>query len=169
MRFRTAILTLLIVVSAGSSRAVVLHGTLTLFPWYMPGCECGWDQAIDFSANSIVSKNSGAANLAFHFTPQNGTPYWSPDHFVTFYYLPNSTIESLESVPATGTADGEIHPTGTYVMKTSENFWVKFTVRGSDGDNVHIEYYLQFDGTRYFGPLVAVEPSTWGKVKALYR
>jgi hypothetical protein len=58
--------------------------------------------------------------------------------------------------------------TGTFVMKTPENLWVKFTVRGSTGDDVIFEYFLQTDGSRYFDP-VPVEQTTWGKVKALYR
>lgn len=171
MRFRPVscvFLSVLMLMVASSSYSTVSHGTATLLPYYMPGCDCGWDQAVDFSAQTIVSKSSASADLAFEFTAQHGTPVWSPLHTTTFYYL-TDTIESLLSVPATGDFYDKIQPTGTFVMKTSENLWVKFTVRGSTGTDVIIEYYLQPDGSRYFGPLLAVEPSTWGSVKALYR
>lgn len=151
----------------GVSNSAVVHGTADLYPWFMPGCACGWDQAIDFSTQTIVSKNSTSANLAFEFTPQHGTPVWSVLHATTFYYL-TATIESLLSVPESGDFHSHIEPTGTFVMKTDENLWVKLTVRGSAGDDVQIEYYLQQDGSRYFGP-VPTKPSTWGSVKALYR
>ena len=164
-----SILALTALVSMNSvARSEILHGTVTLLPWYMPGCDCGWDQAFDFSGQAITGINSPGANLAFEFGAQDGMPMWSPRNASLLYYLA-ATIESLESVPETGAFDPYIKPTGTFVMKTTEPMWAKFTVRGSTGTDVIIEYVVQTDGTRYFGPTLAVERSTWGRVKALYR
>ena len=153
---------------SGAAQGEILHGTATLLPWWMPGCACGWDQAEDFSIQTIVSKSSPGANLAFQFKAQNGAPVWTPLHAIKLFYL-DQTIESLETVPETGTVHSAIEPTGTFVMETDESWWVKFTVRGSTGTDVIFEYYVQSDGTRYFGPVLATEQSTWGHVKALYR
>ena len=168
-RILPCILALGALISASSvARSEVLHGTVTLLPWYMQGCDCGWDQAFDFSEQAITSVGSSGANLAFEFGAQDGRPMWSARNASLLYYLP-VTIESLDTVPETGTDGRDIRPTGTFVMKTTEPMWVKFTVRGSTGTDVIIEYYVQTDGTPYFGPALAVESSTWGRVKALYR
>jgi hypothetical protein len=61
---------------------------------------------------------------------------------------------------------------GVYVIKTSDGLYVKFDNLSYILNNTYyvtLEYYVQTDGTPNFGPSVAVQPTTWGRVKALYR
>ena len=168
MRSRVPLVTLalaaLLTISS-TTESAVLHGTVSFLPYYVPGCECGADEAFDFSAQATVPFQSLSADLAYSEDPKGGTWYWYAPRSSVFYYLA-ATVESLETVPASGTFYDKIQLSGTYVMKTEEGYWVKFTVRD---DAFTIEYFVQTDGTTYFGPALAVESSTWGRVKALYR
>jgi hypothetical protein len=91
----------------------------------MAGCHCGWNEAFDFSAQAIVPKTSESANLAFSEQPQDGQSVWSAVHANAFFYVP-AAIETMLMVPETGTVYIRIESTGTYVMKTEENLFVKF-------------------------------------------
>jgi hypothetical protein len=56
-------------------------------------------------------------------------------------------------------------------MKTGDGFYLKFVVRRFQplGGGLLIEYYVQMDGSNNLDDFVAVRPTTWGRVKALYR
>jgi len=56
------------------------------------------------------------------------------------------------------------------IIKTRDPLYAKLVVRSIDeGSVVDVEYVVQTDGTRVLGPSLAVESTTRGNVKALYR
>lgn len=131
--------------------------------------------SIDFSSQSIVACSNAAADFAFHEHEDPGAGY--------FVYLPNGAsilqvdtpFEDITLAPL-----GEFHippgeillPGNTYVLKTSDGLYAKLVVRAVDTPyccGLTAEYVVQTDGTRALAPGVATEPTTWGRVKALYR
>ncbi len=93
--------------------------------------------------------------------------------------VPDTNLEDLTIAPDPPyccTPDPELNL--TCVLLTADGLYVKYAVRSIDEKEeggecifgaVEIEFYVQTDGTRAFGPALPVKSSTWGGVKALYR
>lgn len=87
----------------------------------------------------------------------------------------DTTVENITYAPADITAyDFDVAPVQgqAYVLKAGDGFYVKFAVRlFQPYTTLTIEYYVQMDGTNNLNDdlIVAVEETTWGRVKALYR
>ena len=88
-------------------------------------------------------------------------------------YAPqDSTYESLTTAPEDTmlyTQSAEILSYGVYVIRTKENHFAKLRLEMVGGGGMTIEYTYQDDGTRILVEPVGVEPTTWGRVKSLYR
>lgn len=116
----------------------------------------------DIGATFPLNCHLGAASLWL----RNGTTILAVD----------STLEELTTAPPLpyGT-DNSFPPLNTtYVAHTSDGAFAKFTIRDMKYTQciyveAVIEYYVQTDGSRDFGPEVGTESTTWSRIKALYR
>ena len=166
-----------VLIGTGPARCEVIHGFVELRPTYIASVGLGHDEAFDFLTQTIVLASSPSSDLSYGEDEDGRTELQmreSHGHHV------DTALELLEVAP--DLPDWFYGPpvllTGTYVVRTADNLYVKFAVREfNDGlgendkgcCNLIVEYYVQMDGSPNFDPLLPVRPTTWGKVKALYR
>jgi hypothetical protein len=164
-----ALLVILSVVPA-SGHTETIHGTTTLLSTYIEAYGYGSDDGFDFATQSIMSWTTSAdSDLSFSLDVFDENPAIALKNCLGT--VADVSLEALAEAPE------EMAPLGglnvqlnqTTVVKTADNIYVKFAARSLPGYYIEIEYYVQNDGSRSFGPLLAVEPTTWGRVKALYR
>jgi hypothetical protein len=146
-----------------------LHtGTFELFPGE------GWD----FS-DSLITGAFGGADIQYDVTTLAGEPARAMIDLVraispgAILYIGNadSTYENLETAPT----DPDLYNTSevafiedVFVVRTREGHYAKMRVLPS-GSLLNLEYTYQDDGSPSFVPNVAVQATTWGAIKALYR
>jgi hypothetical protein len=130
------------------------------------------DESFDFSTQTVVPTDTGDL---FWKMDEKGDPWLVLRQcYATRVPGPLGSLQVAPS-PIGGPLLGELrydNGPGIYVIQTSDGLYVKFRCLGYIFDNIYflkVEYYVQTDGSPSFGPVVAVEPTTWGKVKALYR
>jgi hypothetical protein len=91
--------------------------------------------------------------------------------------VPDSAVEDITHAPPESTLyspDANPVPGQAYVVRTGDGFYAKFAVREfiktADAHSLLIEYFVQMDGTNHLDDdiIVAVQQTTWGRVKALY-
>jgi hypothetical protein len=89
--------------------------------------------------------------------------------------VPDTTVENITYAPPDiSSYEFDVAPTlgQSYVMKTGDGIFLKFSVRQFvPYVTLVIEYYVQKDGTNNLRDdiIVPVRPATWGRIKALYR
>ena len=86
--------------------------------------------------------------------------------------VPNTPVENITAAPTDANAYHSNEPSEpgmAFVVRTGDGFYAKLVVRAWLPNSVVIEYWVQMDGTNDLDDVVAVMPSTWGSVKALYR
>jgi hypothetical protein len=84
--------------------------------------------------------------------------------------LSDSSYESLVEAPEDSTLYVEfigVFLGEAYVIRTREGHYAKFRIPITPGPGL-IEYTYQDDGSRALAEPVAVEETTWGRIKALY-
>ena len=160
------------------ARSEIVHGFLKALggiggegPFYVIPLE-----AFDFSTQTVVHFDSTGADLCF-FEPVNkaGIWYFRPLAAGLIRVYPTS-LEALLLAPegVYSPHSRKIELNGIYVILTGDGLYAKFRVHEWGNGflagccSVTIEYYVQLDGSRNLDPLVPVEPTTWGRVKALY-
>jgi len=88
-------------------------------------------------------------------------------------YAPgDSTYEEFTTAPSDTSLYGAGLPflsSEVYVVQTQEMHYAKMRSAIVGGGGITIEYTYQDDGSRVLVRPVAVRPSTWGRVKGLYR
>ncbi len=87
------------------------------------------------------------------------------------YAHPDSSYENLTTAPADPGAYSEgkeILTYAVYVVRTKEGHFAKLRV-SRPGGGMLIEYSYQDDGTRVLVRPVKIAPTTWGRIKCLYR
>ncbi len=166
----------------GPTRAEVIHGVNGVMDMNLgaPYCVCGYE--FDFETQQPLFYPPYPPDLTDLGALSSGEQF-SSSYPITFRLLHgatglavvDSTLEALTTAPPLPYANTIPGPAigRTYVVLTGEGRYVKFAVRtmqeGPGFGEVGIEFYVQMDGTPYFGPTVAVRPTTWGRIKALYR
>lgn len=177
-RYRLALLSIFAVFicfgSAIPSRCEVIHGVAGLNTAHIDFYPYGLinDESFDFSTRTVVPINAGDLSWNLDMRVQPVLEFRQ-----CYAKQVPGTLEDLQVAPSPiggpllGDMGYDAGP-GVYVVQTSDGLYVKFRNLCFICDNTYflkIEYYVQTDGTPNFGPTVAVEPTTWGKVKALYR
>lgn len=88
-------------------------------------------------------------------------------------YAPSdSTYHELTTAPSDTTLyhfDAAVLSYGVYVVRTKEHHYAKVRVEMIGGGGITIEYTYQDNGTPVLVNPVPVRPTTWGRVKTLYR
>jgi hypothetical protein len=168
----------LLLASAGfsplSSRGDVIHGFQTLSPTYVQdqGSIFG-EYGLDFATQTVVPLSSGSADIYFFEYYRNGQEWVATKNgHGGDVETPLVDLTTAPEVLSWGELESPAPLDRTFVVKSGDGLYAKFAVRTVDSEgccSVSIEYYIQTDGTPYFGPALAVEASTWGRVKALYR
>ncbi len=74
---------------------------------------------------------------------------------------------SAPSDPAAYSQGAEIFESAVYVVRTKENHFAKLIVKRLGG-GMTIEYTYQDSGSRILVNTVAIQTTTWGRVKSLY-
>ena len=174
MRDRRLALTLLAILISTplpiqSVHAEVVHGYANLLSTYIEGYG-GSDDGFDFATQTVVSwSTSETADLSFNLNVFYEDPVIALKNCLGA--AADVSLEELSEAPESLTPLGGagVHLNQTIVVKTGDNLYVKFAARSLPGYGIEIEYYVRTDGSRSFGPLLPVKPSTWGQVKALYR
>jgi hypothetical protein len=130
----------------------------------------GWD----FSASSFVPSFADA-DLALHVIRVSAVGGNAPQT----YYLVSPGIQfapvgvdfdSLTVAPDSGyvqTAAGLQYY--NYFLQTHEGYFAKVQMLQDDGLQWPFHYVYQDDGSRNLDTSVSVEPTTWGRIKSLYR
>ena len=163
-----------------AARAEIVHGFLTGQPDFfrIPGhIACG--EAFDFSTQTVVRWDSAGADLCFWAPPTNPSRWvFDPLNGAGLQRVHPTSFEALLVAPELGYSSStqRIELNAVYVIKTGggshgEAIFAKFRVHVFVvfGSSVTIEYLVQLDHSRNLDPLVPVEQSTWGRVKALYQ
>jgi hypothetical protein len=148
----------------GTPRADLITGTVDLAfggfdfttqvqnPAYTPQRDISWCVVVDPPLGDRFCLWNGAGILAVDSTVENIT-----------YAPPDISSYGFDVAPILGQA---------YVLMTGDGFYVKFAVRQLEPyAHLAIEYYVQMDGTNNLNDdlIVAVQETTWGRVKSLYR
>lgn len=176
------ILTLICIIAPVVIRADVVHGVKSVEPTE----RANWGQwshdAFDFDTQTVVTTSSAAADLIYG-EDEKGSGWWFQLYYCQGAVLYNTTLEQVLTAPDALVELGgawlssQVADTRIFVIKTDDDIYAKFAVHhvydGINGNGVcctmEIEYYVQTDGSPSFGPTVATQPTTWGRVKALYR
>jgi hypothetical protein len=173
------ILSLSVALFPPAVRAEIIHGFQVLQPtWVQDHGSIFGEYGFDFSTQTIVPLNSGSADVYCFEYYRNGSEWVASkdgNGVVVIDSLEN--VKLAPKVLSTGEFEGQVEFQGqvydpyTFVFRTNDGLYAKFAVRSVSTVccGISIEYYLQTDGTRSFDPEVAVEASTWGRVKALFR
>jgi len=161
--------------------AEVVHGFQSLEPTELANWGEWSHDAFDFETQTIVTTASLAADLIYG-EDEKSFGWWLQlyhCHGAELYTPLEQVLTAPDQLVELGGASlsSKVADSRTFVIKTDDNIYAKFAVRhvydgiGSNGGccSMEIEYYVQTDGSPSFGPLLANEPSTWGRVKALYR
>jgi len=144
----------------GLAMAELGHGTATI-----------GGGGFDFSEQQQIYEplEEGDLYLGLFEGPQGGYRFftwWNGSLILTA----DSTLEQITTAPVEDAAYGQeaVPILGqAYIVKTSDGFYAKFAVREYYSAAV-IEYYVQLNGTNVFVDPVAIEPTTWGRIKAVY-
>lgn len=184
MRTNHAILIIPFILAAvvNVTQAEVIHGFQALEPTELANWGAWAQDAFDFDTRTIVTPGSPAADLVYG-EDEKSMGWWFQLFNCQGAEIYDKTLEQVLAAPDKlvelgGQSLSSKRPNpGVFVIKTDDNLYAKFSVRNVyDGINGNggccsmvIEYYVQTDGSPSFGPLLASEPSTWGRVKALYR
>ena len=170
-----------IVADGSVIRAEVVHGFADLFDYRGSGGDI--TAAIDFSTQELFrvdSTNSQHADLVA-VIPENGDPCNCFTSLMSFNgatgrQVADTTLYDLTTAPELPyCCFSRPELDVTYVLRTADGLYVKFAVLSFGADDLcvaggaTIEFFVQTDGSPYFGSFVPVESSTWGRVKALYR
>jgi len=152
-------------------RAEVIHGFHALESTYDAYYGNWSNDSFDFLTQAIVPFTSESADVYYGEEAHGGTYYMMGKNCTGGAV--EGKLEDLTVAPelvGAFTLDA-FWIDRTFVVRTGDNIYAKFAVRSIDssGDIITIEYYVQTDGSPNFGPLVAVQSTTWGRVKALYR
>ena len=86
--------------------------------------------------------------------------------------IPDSTYEELQFAPADTSVYSFDAPADVglvYVIRTEEGHYAKMHLLQCDYAGISMEYTYQPDGSRRLFNEIAVESTSWGKIKALYR
>jgi hypothetical protein len=154
-------------------RAEVIHGTVSLHPTYVMGWPdpMYWHDGFDFETQTVVVYTTESSDLSWGETTPDGEALFFPHNADGIVHVPTplTQLETAPTIAAGFSSAQNVNPTAVYVMRTGSGHYVKFAQHFPDESDLTIEYYVQMDGSRNFGPTVAVQPTTWGKVKALYR
>jgi hypothetical protein len=149
-------------------RSEVIHGSQGIYATYMAYYPYGSDEAFDFVTRTIVSWSSTSADLSCAGNAMGDEMTLNSKNCIGT--VVDTPLEQLAEAPEGLVPFGATAQLNrTYVVKTGDNIYAKFAVRSMDWAGILIEYYVQMDGSPSFGPALAVEHSTWGRVKALYR
>ena len=115
----------------------------------------------------VVALNSGARS-------QGAFPYFFlTDAPAAAALAPtDSTFEELSSAPTDSVLyqeGAELFTFRVYVVRTQEQHYAKVKIALIGAGGITIQYVYQDDGSRILAEPVAIEPVTWGRIKALYR
>ena len=166
-----------------AARAEIVHGFLTARPDY-PASDIGAlpGESFDFDTQTIVRWDSAGADLTIFqqdiFTPRPW--FFGAQGAARITRRLAVSLEDLLVAPESGYHGAVVIELGVYVIKTNggdhgESVFAKFRVHRIAAPwlghccFVTIEYYVQLNGSRNLNPLVPVEETTWGRVKALYQ
>jgi hypothetical protein len=158
-------------------RAEVIHGTVALHPTYVMGWPdpMVWHDGFYFETQTIVVYTTDASDLSWAEVTPDGEATFFPhsDGGIQLAGPAGSHLAELDTapaIPANYFESRRLDPGSVYVMRTGAGHYVKFALHVPDeGADTTIEYYVQMDGSQSFGPALAVQPTTWGGVEALYR
>ncbi|MCI0452903.1 MAG: hypothetical protein L0Z51_11030 [Candidatus Latescibacteria bacterium] len=171
------------VLAALPARAEVIHGFARAVDYNGAGGSI--TVGVDFSTQltfRIDMSNRHLADLqaSIPVGPGGGCSTWLVSfNGTTGRSVPGTTLEELEVAPESPYCcipSPELNE--TCVLLTVDGLYVKYAVRSIDETEtggecifggVDIEFFVQTNGTRDFGPVLPVESSTWGRIKALYR
>jgi hypothetical protein len=149
----------------GTARADLARGTVDLSwggfdfttqtqnPLYTPDRDISWCIIVEPPLGDRFCLWNGAGILAVADSAVENITYAPPD--ITSY--------DFDAIPVNEQA---------YVLMTGDGFYVKFAVRQFQPyGQLTIEYFVQMDGTNNLNDdlIVAVQETTWGRVKSLYR
>lgn len=169
------IVQLVLLLSASFARAE-LHRWTALIP---PG------PAWDFSDSAAVVPPNGDlrwtivratnANRSFLGTQSSARfpEFWLTNYPALIAYAPqDSTYDELTTAPGDTTLykEGlELFYFAVYVVRTKEHHYAKLKAVCCVAGGIQIEYTYQDNGTRILVDPVPVRPTTWGRIKSLYR
>lgn len=161
------VLSILLPFSPNTASGELIHGTAKLFL----GWDCDCDQSIDFSAQSLVFCHTPEADFAYYCDSKNPQQIefggYPGELMLTVDDIP---FEDIDLAPLSGNLYQAVRLNRTYIMRTRDPLWAKVGVISINaGGTVDVQYVVQTDGTRVLGIPLAVEPTTWGRIKALYR
>jgi hypothetical protein len=146
----------------------VIHGSQGLYATYMAYYPYGSDEAFDFVTRALVPWSATSADLSCAGNAMGDEMTLNSRNCIGT--VVDTPLEQLAAAPEGLVPFGATAQLNrTYVVKTGDNVYAKFAVRSMDWAGIVIEYYVQTDGSASFGPLLPVEATTWGRVKALYR
>jgi len=156
-----------------SVRAEIIHGIVALHPTYVMGWPdpMVWHDGFDFETQSVVVYTTDSSDLSWSEVVPDAEATLFPHNAagIQVVNVPLDELDAAPVIPADYFAERLVSPTAVYVMRTGQGHYVKFAQHFPDKGDLTIEYYVQMDGSPNFGPALPVQPTTWGRVKALYR
>lgn len=134
----------------------------------------GGSYAVSYNGGTLQIWQDPAMNHVFGINPPNGT---APSTFVDGTLLLGGTFDSFVLFFNTGTGSGTYQGTVTWNAGTAlgtvlgiQNDGFTFGgVLNPSGGSVIEGYDLQVDGVIEISVIIAVEKTTWGEIKNLYR
>ncbi len=160
-------LVLLLLSPSSDARGELIHGTATFTMG--PTWECA--EALDLSTAALVDCHTPDADFTYLGDVRMTNTYFGTYPGRSWAQIVETPFEEVDVAPDDGYGGAHrVQMDRTYIIKTIEPLYAKLVVRAIRHDTaVDVEFVIQTDGTRVLGPSLTVEPTTWGRVKALYR